>query len=70
MDTKNVSLIDSKELMVMSMKGTIACVLMGVGGTLVYQQVRNGNAKKYMNEVKRFAKKEMNCMYDELEDMM
>ena len=54
----------------MSMKGSIACVAMGVGGTLLYQQMRNGNVKKYINEVKKFAKIEMNSMYDELEDMM
>ena len=54
----------------MKIGSKIALVSMGVGGTLLYQQMRNGNVKKYLNEVKRFAKKEMNCMYDELEDMM
>ena len=54
----------------MRVRDGAALVAMGVGGTLLYQQMRNGNVKKYLNEVKRFAKKEMNCMYDELEDMM
>lgn len=54
----------------MKVKSSMALVLMGVGGTLLYQQVRNGNAKKCYNEVKNFVKKEMNSMYDELEDMM
>lgn len=41
----------------MSMKGSIACVAMGVGGTLLYQQMRNGNVKKYLNEIKDSLKK-------------
>ena len=39
---------------------------MGVGGTLLYQQIRNGNMKKMMNDVKRVSKKTI----DDLEDMM
>lgn len=50
----------------MSMKGSIACVAMGVGGTLLYQQVKNGNMKKMIRDVKRVSKKTMN----DLEDMM
>ena len=50
----------------MSMKGSIACVAMGVGGTLLYQQMRNGNMKKMMNDVKKVSKKTI----DDLEDMI
>lgn len=41
-------------------------VAMGVGGTLLCQQIKNGNMKKMMNDVKRISKKTMN----DLEDMM
>lgn len=39
---------------------------MGVGGTLLYQQVKNGNAKKCFRDIKRMTKK----TYDDLEDMI
>ena len=55
-----------KELSVMDMKKSVALVAMGVGSTLLYQQVKNGNAKKYLRDIKRFTKK----TYDDLEDMM
>ncbi len=48
------------------MKKSIALVAMGVGGTLIYQNIRNGNMKKMMNKVKIETKKTM----DDLEDMM
>ena len=48
------------------MKKSIALVAMGVGGTLIYQNIRNGNMKKMMNKVKIETKKTMN----DLEDMM
>ena len=50
----------------MDMKKSVALVAMGVGGTLLYQQVKNGNAKKYFRDIKRITKK----TYDDLEDMM
>ena len=50
----------------MRMKSNIALIAMGVGGTLLYQQIKNGNAKKYLNKMERFTKK----TYDDLEDMM
>ena len=37
----------------MEMKKSMALVAMGVGGTLLYQQVKNGNAKKVLNDVKK-----------------
>lgn len=41
-------------------------IAMGVGGTLLYQQFKNGNMKKMMRDVKRVSKKTI----DDLEDMM
>ena len=48
------------------MKNSISLIAMCVGGTLLYQQVKNGNAKKCLNKMERFTKK--TC--DDLEDMM
>ncbi|MGN1268357.1 MAG: hypothetical protein ACI4U0_02500 [Candidatus Aphodocola sp.] len=50
----------------MDMKKSVALVAMGVGGTLLYQQVKNGNAKRCFRDIKRITKK----TYDDLEDMM
>lgn len=50
----------------MEMKKSVALVAMGVGGTLLYQQVKNGNMKRYFKDMKRTMKK----TYDDLEDMM
>lgn len=50
----------------MEMKKNMALVAMGVGGTLLYQQVKNGNAKRWLKDMKRMTKK----AYDDLEDMM
>ncbi len=50
----------------MKMGSKIALVSMGVGGTLLYQQMRNGNMKKMMNDVKKVSKKTI----DDLEDMI
>lgn len=50
----------------MNIKKGMTLVFMGVGGTLLYQQVRNGNAKKYIKNVEKKLKKE----FDDLEDMM
>lgn len=50
----------------MKMKNAVGFVAMGVGGTLLYQQIKNGNAKKCIKDMERFARK----TYDDLEDMM
>lgn len=50
----------------MNMKKNMTLVLMGVGGTLLYQQIRNGNAKKYIKDMEKMLKES----YDDLEDMM
>lgn len=49
-----------------NMKKNMTLVLMGVGGTLLYQQIRNGNAKKYIKDMENMLKNE----FDDLEDMM
>lgn len=50
----------------MKLKSSACLVAMGVGGTLMYQQIRNGNMKKLL---KKIAKKDIKMMKD-LEDMM
>ena len=49
-----------------NMKKSMTLVLMGVGGTLLYQQIRNGNAKKCIKDMENMLKES----YDDLEDMM
>lgn len=61
-----VSIIDSKGVVSMRMRNSIALVAMGVGGTLLYQQVKNGNAKRCLRDIKKVTKK----TYEDLEDMM
>lgn len=50
----------------MRIKSSMALIAMGVGGTLLYQNMKNGNMKKMMNKVKNETRKTM----DNLEDMM
>lgn len=50
----------------MDMKKSMMAFTMGIGSTLLYQQVKNGNAKKMMKDIKRITKK--TC--DDLEDMI
>ena len=50
----------------MNMKKNMTLILMGVGGTLLYQQIRNGNAKKCIKDMENMLKES----YDDLEDMM
>ena len=50
----------------MEMKRSVALVAMGIAGTLLYQQVRNGNMKRCLNDVVKMTKK----TYDDLEDMI
>lgn len=54
----------------MEMKKSLALVMMGVGGTLLYQQVRSGKAGKMMRDMEKNIKKMANKAYDDLEDMM
>lgn len=50
----------------MEIKKNMALVLMGVGGTLLYQQIRNGNAKKCIKDMEKMLRES----YEDLEDMI
>lgn len=50
----------------METKKSMALIAMGVGGTILYQQIKNGNMKKYLKNMT----KKMEKTYDDLEDMM
>ena len=54
----------------MSIKKNMALIAMGVGGTLMYQQIKNENFKRYMEDMKKMALKKYEDMYEDLEDMM
>lgn len=50
----------------MKMKGSLCLICLGIGGTLLYQNIKNGNLKKItkkMNQTKM-------QMLEELENMM
>ena len=48
------------------MKKSMTLIMMGIGGTLLYQQIRNGNARRYLKDMENMLKDEM----EDLEDMM
>ena len=50
----------------MDMKKSMTLILMGIGGTLLYQQIRNGNARRCIKDMEKMLKDE----FDDLEDMM
>ena len=50
----------------MSIKRDLAFMLTGVGATILYQQIKNGNVEKFIEKKMRAEKK----MIDALEDMM
>ena len=50
----------------MRIKSYITLVAMGVGGTLIYQNIKNGKIPQMMNKMKNEAQKTLN----NLEDMM
>ena len=50
----------------MDMKKSMTLIMMGVGGTLLYQQIRNGNARRCIKDMEKMLKDE----FDDLEDMM
>ncbi len=52
----------------MSMKKSMTLIAMGVAGTLLYQQIKNGNAKKCINDMEKLAKKTYEDMCDNIED--
>jgi hypothetical protein len=66
MDTLSIQIIDSKGVIKMKMMRGMALVMMGVGGTLLYQQAKDGNMKKMLKDVKKVSMKTI----DDLEDMI
>ena len=50
----------------MNMKKSLGLIGLGIGSTLLYQQIRNGNLRKVVREMNRSKTK----MLQELEDMM
>ena len=50
----------------MKFKGALCLIGLGIGGTLLYQNIKNGNVKRWTKEMNR-AKTQM---IDDLEDMM
>ena len=58
----------------MNMKKNMLLVAMGVGGTLLYQQIRNGNAKKCIKDMENLVMKTYDDIAEDveedLEDMM
>jgi len=50
----------------MKLKSGVALVATGVGGALLYQQIKNGNMKKWVRQMNRSKTKAI----DTLEDMI
>lgn len=53
-------------MITLKLKNSIFMVGLGVGGTLLYQQIKNGNFRKMVREMNRSKTK----MLEDLEDMM
>lgn len=50
----------------MKTKGAVCLIGLGIGGTLLYQNIKNGNLKKLAKKINQSKMK----MIEELEDMM
>lgn len=50
----------------MKMKNSLYLIGLGVGGTLLYQQIKNGNLRRLVRQMNRSKTK----MLEDLEDMM
>lgn len=50
----------------MKMRNSIYMIGLGIGGTLLYQQLKNGNIRKVVRQMNRSKTK----MLEDLEDMM
>lgn len=50
----------------MKMKNSLCLIALGVGGTLLYQQIKNGNLRQVVREMNRSKTK----MLEDLEDIM
>ena len=47
------------------MKNCMVCIGLGVMGTLMYQNIKNGKAKKYINKMEEMVKDTYNNIYEE-----
>ena len=50
----------------MNMKNSLCLIGIGVAGTILYQQIQNGNFRKWVREMNRAKTK----MIEDMEDMM
>ena len=50
----------------MKIKNSLYMIGLGIGGTLLYQQLKNGNLRKFVREMNRSKTK----MLEDLEDMI
>ncbi len=50
----------------MKMKNSLYLIGLGIGGTILYQQIKNGNLRKLVREMNRTKTK----MLEDLEDLM
>ncbi len=50
----------------MKLKNSLYMIALGVGGTLLYQQLKNGNIRRVVREMNRTKTK----MLEDLEDLM
>ena len=48
------------------MKNSLCLIGLGIGGTILYQQIQNGNFRKWVREMNRTKTK----MLEDMEDMM
>ena len=54
----------------MEMKKSMMLIAMGVGGTLMYQAIKNGSAKKMIRDLESNMMKMKKEACEDLEDMM
>ena len=50
----------------MKLRNSLLMIMVGVGGTLIYQELKSGNLRKMVREMNRSKTK----MLEDLEDMM
>lgn len=50
----------------MNMKSKVALIMAGVGGTVLFQQIKNGNFRRMMKKMTNFEKN----MLEDMQDML
>ena len=53
-------------MIILKLKNSFYMIMLGIGGTLLYQQIKNGNFRKMVREMNRTKTK----IVEDLEDMM